>query len=89
MAILKNNNNVSHSKDANTRGKVITCKAAVAWGPAQPLVMEEILVDPPQKMEVRIKILFTSICQSDLGVWLGKNEAQNVFPRIFGHEASG
>jgi NADPH:quinone reductase-like Zn-dependent oxidoreductase len=46
--------------------------AAVAWGPAQPLVVEEILVDPPQKMEVRIKIHFTSICQTDLGVWLGK-----------------
>ncbi|KAK2981940.1 hypothetical protein RJ640_019160 [Escallonia rubra] len=70
-------------------GKVITCRAAVAWGPGQPLVMEEILVDPPQKMEVRIKILFTSICHTDLTAWKGENEAQRVYPRIFGHEASG
>ncbi|KVH95215.1 Alcohol dehydrogenase GroES-like protein [Cynara cardunculus var. scolymus] len=40
-------------------------------------------------MEVRIKILFTSICHTDLGAWQGKNEAQRVYPRIFGHEASG
>ncbi|KAK3018843.1 hypothetical protein RJ639_003471 [Escallonia herrerae] len=70
-------------------GKVITCRAAVAWGPNQPLVMEEVLVDPPQKMEVRIKILFTSICHTDLTAWKGENEAQRVYPRIFGHEASG
>lgn len=73
----------------NTAGQVITCKAAVAWGPEQPLVMEEILVDPPQKMEVRIKVLFTSICHTDLSAWKGENESQRAYPRIFGHEASG
>uniref|UniRef100_A0A2N9IEM2 alcohol dehydrogenase n=1 Tax=Fagus sylvatica TaxID=28930 RepID=A0A2N9IEM2_FAGSY len=72
-----------------TTGKVITCKAAVAWGPGEPLVMEEVQVDPPQKMEVRIKILFTSICHTDLSAWLGENEAQRAYPRILGHEASG
>ncbi|CAH2040827.1 unnamed protein product [Thlaspi arvense] len=70
-------------------GKVITCKAAVAWGPGLPLVIEEVRVDPPQKMEVRIKILFTSICHTDLSAWQGENEDQQVYPRIFGHEASG
>ncbi|XP_030540260.1 alcohol dehydrogenase-like 4 [Rhodamnia argentea] len=73
----------------STAGKVITCKAAVAWGPGEPLVMEEILVDPPQKMEVRIKVLFTSICHTDLSAWKGENESQRAYPRIFGHEASG
>ncbi|KAM7525950.1 hypothetical protein LguiA_015852 [Lonicera macranthoides] len=63
--------------------------AAVVWGPGEPLVMEEIRVDPPQKMEVRIKILFTSICHTDLTVWRGENEAQRIYPRILGHEASG
>lgn len=47
-------------------------EAAVAWGPGQPLVMEEVCVDPPQKMEVRIKILFTSICHTDLSAWKGE-----------------
>ncbi|GMP96811.1 hypothetical protein CsSME_00045297 [Camellia sinensis var. sinensis] len=55
-----------------TTGKVISCRAAVAWGPGQPLIMEKVQVDPPQKMEVRIKILFTSICHTDLSAWLGE-----------------
>ncbi|XP_020229124.2 alcohol dehydrogenase-like 4 [Cajanus cajan] len=73
----------------DTRGKTITCKAAVAYGPGEPFVVEHVLVHPPQKMEVRIKILFTSICHTDLTAWQGENEAQRAYPRIFGHEASG
>ncbi|XP_051149620.1 alcohol dehydrogenase-like 4 [Andrographis paniculata] len=75
--------------DQPTAGKVITCKAAVAYGPGQPLVVEDIRVDPPQKMEVRIRILFTSICHTDVSAWQGENEAQQKYPRILGHEASG
>ncbi|KAJ0555808.1 putative alcohol dehydrogenase [Helianthus annuus] len=67
----------------------ITCKAAVAWGPGQPLSIQQIRVQPPQKLEVRIKILFTSICHTDLNAWQGVNESQRVYPRILGHEASG
>ncbi|XP_010461095.1 PREDICTED: alcohol dehydrogenase-like 3 isoform X2 [Camelina sativa] len=74
---------------AETQGKVITCKAAVAWGPKEPLVIQEICVDPPQKMEVRLKILYSSICHTDLGFWNGTNEAERAFPRILGHEAVG
>ncbi|KAG6405433.1 hypothetical protein SASPL_133022 [Salvia splendens] len=73
---------------SETVGKVITCKAAVAYAAGQPLVVEEIRVDPPQKMEVRIRVLFTSICHTDLSAWKGESEAQ-AFPRILGHEASG
>ncbi|WVZ16398.1 hypothetical protein V8G54_009380 [Vigna mungo] len=73
----------------DTKGKTITCKAAVAYGPGEPFVVERVLVHPPQKMEVRIKILFTSICHTDLGAWQGENEAARFYPRIFGHEASG
>ncbi|KAJ1382603.1 GroES-like superfamily [Sesbania bispinosa] len=42
-----------------------------------------------KKLEVRIKILFTSICHTDLSAWNGENESQRAYPRIFGHEASG
>ncbi|KAG8374515.1 hypothetical protein BUALT_Bualt10G0003000 [Buddleja alternifolia] len=79
----------AHLISDQTIGKVITCKAAVAYGPGQPLVVEEIQVDPPQKMEVRIRILFTSICHTDLSAWQGESEAQRMYPRILGHEASG
>lgn len=74
---------------SETKGKVIKCRAAVAWGPGKPFVVEEIQVEPPQKMEVRIKILYTSICHTDLSAWEGENEAQRAYPRILGHEASG
>ncbi|KAF3970201.1 hypothetical protein ACB098_01G129800 [Castanea mollissima] len=76
-------------KPSETTGKVITCKAAITWGPGEPFVIEEVKVDPPQKMEVRIKILFTSICHTDLSAWQGENESQRAYPRILGHEASG
>ncbi|KAG6405435.1 hypothetical protein SASPL_133024 [Salvia splendens] len=82
-----NGNKDSISND--TIGKVITCKAAVAYGLGQPLVVEDIRVDPPQKMELRIRVLFTSICHTDLTYWRGQDEAQRIYPRIFGHEASG
>ncbi|XP_042006886.1 alcohol dehydrogenase-like 3 [Salvia splendens] len=40
-------------------------------------------------MELRIRVLFTSICQTDLTYWRSQDEAHRIFPRIFGHEASG
>lgn len=71
-----------------TAGKVLTCRAAVAWGPKQPLVIEEIQVDPPKAMEVRIKITHTSLCQTDIALWHGEAERLQAFPRIFGHEGA-
>jgi S-(hydroxymethyl)glutathione dehydrogenase/alcohol dehydrogenase len=35
---------------------VIHCRAAVAWGPKQPLVIEDVEVAPPREGEVRIKV---------------------------------
>ncbi|KAJ7558668.1 hypothetical protein O6H91_04G050600 [Diphasiastrum complanatum] len=72
----------------STAGQVITCKAAVAWAPKQPFVIEDIQVAPPLASEVRIKITHTSVCHTDVSVWQIK-ELVHVFPRIFGHEAAG
>jgi len=63
--------------------------AAVAWGPGEPLTMEEVEVAPPGRLEVRVKLLFTSICHTDLSFVKGENELQRKFPRILGHEAAG
>ncbi|CAM0908222.1 unnamed protein product [Alopecurus aequalis] len=71
-----------------TAGKVIKCKAAVAWEAGKPLSMEEVEVAPPQAMEVRVKILFTSLCHTDVFFWEAKGQTP-MFPRIFGHEAGG
>ncbi|CAN6475767.1 unnamed protein product [Victoria cruziana] len=71
-----------------TAGQVIRCKAAVAWEAGKPLVMEEVEVAPPQAMEVRVKILFTSLCHTDVFFWDCKTQ-KPLFPRILGHEAGG
>ncbi|XP_011022977.1 PREDICTED: alcohol dehydrogenase [Populus euphratica] len=73
---------------SSTAGQVIRCKAAVAWEAGKPLVMEEVEVAPPQAMEVRLKILFTSLCHTDVYFWEAKGQTP-LFPRIFGHEAGG
>uniref|UniRef100_A0A6I8PVR9 Alcohol dehydrogenase 1A (class I), alpha polypeptide n=1 Tax=Xenopus tropicalis TaxID=8364 RepID=A0A6I8PVR9_XENTR len=72
----------------DTTGKVIKCKAAIAWGLHKPLTIEEIEVAPPKAHEVRIKILASGICGSDLSVL--KDKLSGVkFPTILGHEAIG
>jgi alcohol dehydrogenase class-P len=73
---------------ASTVGKVIKCRAAVAWEAGKPLVIEEVEVAPPQALEVRIKILYTALCHTDVYFWEAKGQTP-VFPRIFGHEAGG
>jgi len=46
--------------------------AAVAWGPGQPLVMEEVEVAPPGPLEIRVKVVSTSVCRSDVTAWQSK-----------------
>jgi alcohol dehydrogenase len=43
--------------------------AAVAWAPGQALVMEEVEVALPEAMEIRVKVVSTSICRSDVTQW--------------------
>ncbi|KAK3025929.1 hypothetical protein RJ639_040845 [Escallonia herrerae] len=74
---------------SETAGKPIKCKAAVGRKPGEPLVIEEIEVDPPKAWEVRIKILCTSLCHTDVTLWKMTSGPVSFFPRIFGHEAVG
>ncbi|XP_074372131.1 alcohol dehydrogenase 1-like [Apium graveolens] len=78
----------TYSKMSSTEGQVIRCKAAVAWEAGKPLVIDEIDVAPPQKMEVRVKIHFTSLCHTDVYFWEAKGQ-NPLFPRVLGHEAGG
>ncbi|XP_011620356.1 alcohol dehydrogenase class-3 isoform X4 [Amborella trichopoda] len=71
-----------------TQGQVITCKAAVAWEPNKPLVIEDVQVAPPQAGEVRVKILFSALCHTDIYTWSGQ-DPEGLFPCILGHEAAG
>ncbi|XP_073896303.1 all-trans-retinol dehydrogenase [NAD(+)] ADH4 isoform X4 [Macaca fascicularis] len=71
-----------------TKGKVIRCKAAIAWEAGKPLCIEEVEVAPPKAHEVRIQIIATSLCHTDATVTDSKFEGL-AFPVIVGHEAAG
>ena len=44
-----------------TQGKVITCKAAVAWEAKTPLDVTDVQIAPPKKGEVRYYYLYTTL----------------------------
>ncbi|KAJ3673734.1 hypothetical protein LUZ60_005726 [Juncus effusus] len=69
--------------------KPIRCKAAVGRAAGEPLQIEEVIVAPPKEHEVRIKIICTSLCHSDVTIWRMKEQPMAFHPRIFGHEAVG
>jgi Zn-dependent alcohol dehydrogenase len=62
-------------------------KAAVCYEFGQPLVVEEVELDPPQKGEVKVRIAAVAICHSD--IHLLKGEWGRNLPVVAGHEASG
>lgn len=66
----------------------IKSKAAIAWGPNQPLSVEEIDVMLPKKGEVLIKIIASGVCHTDAFTLSGE-DPEGVFPTILGHEGGG
>ena len=67
---------------------IIKSKAAVAWGPGQPLRIETVEVMPPQAGEVRVRIVATGVCHTD-AYTLSGDDPEGVFPAILGHEGGG
>ncbi|BAJ03299.1 S-(hydroxymethyl)glutathione dehydrogenase/class III alcohol dehydrogenase [Shewanella violacea] len=68
--------------------QTIKSKAAVAWAAGQPLSMEIVDVMPPQKGEVRIKMVATGVCHTD-AFTLSGDDPEGIFPCILGHEGGG
>ncbi|HCI30760.1 MAG TPA: S-(hydroxymethyl)glutathione dehydrogenase, partial [Psychrobacter sp.] len=68
--------------------KFIKSKAAVAWGPKQPLSIEEVDVMLPRKGEVLVKIVASGVCHTDAFTLSGE-DPEGVFPAILGHEGGG
>jgi S-(hydroxymethyl)glutathione dehydrogenase/alcohol dehydrogenase len=66
----------------------IKSKAAIAWGPKQPLSIEEIDVMLPRKGEVLVKILASGVCHTDAFTLSGE-DPEGIFPCILGHEGGG
>ncbi|KAL1542891.1 8-hydroxygeraniol oxidoreductase-like [Salvia divinorum] len=72
----------------NTTPRAITCKAVVAWKQSEALKVEEVEVDPPNSTQVRIKMLYASICHTDITCWICSTDITR-FPLIPGHEGAG
>jgi S-(hydroxymethyl)glutathione dehydrogenase/alcohol dehydrogenase len=70
----------------STVGQPIKCKAMVARAPKQPMVEEEIIVDPPKAGEVRVKVIANALCHTDIYT-LDGFDPEGLFPCILGHEA--
>ncbi len=68
--------------------QMIKSKAAVAWAVGKPLSMEIVDVMPPQKGEVRIKIIASGVCHTD-AFTLSGDDPEGIFPCILGHEGGG
>ncbi|XP_071932944.1 alcohol dehydrogenase-like 7 [Coffea arabica] len=62
--------------------------SAVARKAGEPLVIEEIIVAPPKARELRVRVLCSALCFSDIHFWRLK-EPHGYYPRIFGHETVG
>lgn len=72
--------------DAFVQGQPLKCKAAVAWGPKQPIKVEEVIVDPPRAGEVRVRVIANALCHTDI-YCLDGHDPEGLFPSILGHEA--
>eukprot|EP01057_Protomagalhaensia_wolfi_P001834 Protomagalhaensia_wolfi_Nauph_80__1833@NODE_2144_length_1199_cov_13_438793_g1678_i0_p1_GENE_NODE_2144_length_1199_cov_13_438793_g1678_i0NODE_2144_length_1199_cov_13_438793_g1678_i0_p1_ORF_typecomplete_len375_score56_78ADH_N/PF08240_12/1_3e32ADH_N/PF08240_12/9_1e03ADH_zinc_N/PF00107_26/1_6e30Glu_dehyd_C/PF16912_5/4_1e16AlaDh_PNT_C/PF01262_21/0_00014Shikimate_DH/PF01488_20/0_005ADH_N_2/PF16884_5/0_13UDPG_MGDP_dh_N/PF03721_14/0_12ELFV_dehydrog/PF00208_21/0_16_NODE_2144_length_1199_cov_13_438793_g16 len=66
----------------------LQCRAAVAFGPSEPLRIVTVEVQAPSKGEVRVRLVATSVCHTDIYTWSGR-DPEGVFPCILGHEGAG
>ena len=63
-------------RSSNWSGSCVIA-VAVAWEAGKPLSIEEVEVAPPQAMEVRVKILYTVLCHTDVYFWEAKVSTQS------------
>jgi S-(hydroxymethyl)glutathione dehydrogenase/alcohol dehydrogenase len=72
----------------NMTDQFIKSKAAIAWGPNQPLSIEEVDVMLPRKGEVLVKVVASGVCHTD-AFTLSGDDPEGIFPVILGHEGGG
>lgn len=66
----------------------IQSRAAVAWGPGQPLSIETVDVMLPKAGEVLVRVVASGVCHTD-AFTLSGDDPEGVFPCILGHEGGG
>ena len=60
-------------------------RAAVAWEPQKPLVIEEIDVEGPREGEVLLQVVASGVCHTD-AFTLSGDDPEGAFPCVLGHE---
>lgn len=63
-------------------------RAAVAYAPGQPLVIETVDLEGPRAGEVLVEVKATGVCHTDEFTRSG-GDPEGLFPVIFGHEGAG
>ena len=62
-------------------------KAAICYEFNKPLVIEDIIISPPQRGEVKVRLAATAICHSDIHDMRG--DLPGTLPFVGGHECAG
>ena len=73
---------------ADTSGRTLKSRAAVAFAAGEPLRIVEIDVAPPRAGEVRVRISHTGVCHTD-AFTLSGDDPEGLFPVVLGHEGAG
>jgi len=76
------------AEQAKKKVEAIECRAAVARAANAPLEVTTIKVEPPRAGEVRVKIVASGVCHTDLYTLSGL-DPEGIFPSILGHEGAG
>ncbi len=63
-------------------------RAALAHGPRQPLVVEEVDLEGPRAGEVLVEIRAAGVCHTD-DFTLSGRDPEGLFPVVLGHEGAG
>jgi S-(hydroxymethyl)glutathione dehydrogenase/alcohol dehydrogenase len=65
----------------------VTVKAAVCYEFGKPLVVEDVVLDPPGTGQVKVRVAATAVCHSDIHDIRG--ELPGKLPFVGGHETAG
>lgn len=59
----------------------------MCWGHGEPVKIEDIQVEPPKSSEIRVKMLYASLCHTD--ILCSHGFPFPLYPRVLGHEGVG
>lgn len=64
-------------------------KAAICYEFGKPLVIEDVEIEAPKKDEVKVRLVATAICHSDIHLIRGEMGHDIPLPLVAGHECAG